>query len=625
MPQNRPKCKDSAVNMYRNHKLEIIRIITAVLLFVVSAAAVKLLELDGVWAFSAYLIPYIYIGHDTLSKAVYGIAHGQIFDENFLMAIATVGAFATAEYPEAVFVMLFYRVGELFEHMAVGRSRDSIAALMDIMPEYANLEGEDGITETDPEDVPVGSVIVIKPGERVPLDGMVIEGSSALNTMALTGESLPRDVSVGDKVISGCININGLLRVRTSCEYTDSTVSRILELVEDSAANKAVAESFITRFARGYTPAVVACAAMLAIIPPLFAGNWSEWIYRGLTFLVISCPCALVISVPLTFFGGIGKASRHGILVKGGNYLEALAMVETVVFDKTGTITQGRFKVSGMYPEGISQEELLRLGAHGEYYSEHPIAISVKEAYAGQIDPQAVTEYREISGKGVECLVNGSKLLAGSVALMGITDAEYGGTVVHISYDGIYRGFIALEDCLKEGAAEALEALKKLGIRETAMLTGDRQRAAKKTAEAIGIGNVYSELLPGDKVKKVEEMLSCMCGKGKLAYVGDGINDAPVLSRADVGIAMGAMGSDAAIEAADVVIMDDGLDKLPQAIIIARKTRKIVMQNIAMTLGVKGVILILGALGFAGMWAAVFADVGIMVIAVLNAMRMLAE
>ena len=611
--------------MYRQHKKEIIRIIAATLLFIASAAAVKLLKLNGIWAFLAYLIPYMFIGYDTLSKAAYGIAHGQIFDENFLMAIATVGAFATAEYPEAVFVMLFYRVGELFEHMAVGKSRASIAALMDIMPEYANLEGEGEITETDPEDVPVGSIIVIKPGERVPLDGIVIEGSSALNTMALTGESLPRDVSVGDKVISGCVNINGLLRVRTTCEYVDSTVSRILELVEDSAANKAVTESFITRFARVYTPAVVACAAMLAIVPPLFAGNWSEWIYRGLTFLVISCPCALVISVPLTFFGGIGKASRQGILVKGGNYLEALAMAEAVVLDKTGTLTEGKFKVCGLYPQGISEDELLRLGAYGEYYSQHPIGVSVKEAYKGEVDPHAIGEYQEIPGKGVECLVNGRKILAGSSKLVGITDAEHEGTAVHISRDGVYVGFIALEDSIKEGTAEALETLKKLGIKETAMLTGDRYGVARKVAEDIRIDAVYAELLPEGKVKMVEDMLTGVSRRGKLVYVGDGINDAPVLTRADVGIAMGAMGSDAAIEAADVVIMDDRLNKLPEAVNIARQTRKIVMQNIVMTLGVKGVILALGALGFAGMWAAVFADVGIMVIAVLNAMRMLAE
>ena len=611
--------------MYRQHKKEIIRIIAATLLFIASAAAVKLFKLNGIWAFLAYLVPYLFIGYDTLSKAAYGITHGQVFDENFLMAIATVGAFATAEYPEAVFVMLFYRVGELFEHMAVGKSRASIAALMDIMPEYANLEGENGITETDPENVPVGSIIVIKPGERVPLDGIVIEGSSALNTMALTGEALPVDAAVGDKIISGCVNIGGVLRVRTTCEYLDSTVSRILELVEDSSANKAVTESFITRFARVYTPAVVACAALLATVPPLFAGNWSEWIYRGLTFLVISCPCALVISIPLTFFGGIGKASRQGILVKGGNYLEALAMAEAVVFDKTGTLTEGKFKVCGLYPQEISQEELLRLGAHGEYYSEHPIGISVKEAYSGQIEPHAISEYQEIPGKGVECMVNGSKVLAGSSRLVGIKDEDHEGTTVHISRDGVYLGCIALEDSVKEGAAEAVTALKKLGVRETAMLTGDRRAAAHKVAQAIGIDMVYSELLPGDKVKKVEDMLTGMSHKGKLVYVGDGINDAPVLSRSDVGIAMGAMGSDAAIEAADVVIMDDSLNKLPEAIAIARQTRKIVIQNIAMTLGVKGVILALGALGFAGMWAAVFADVGIMVVAVLNAMRMLAE
>ena len=612
--------------MIRQHKKEIKQIVIGIILFLCAAAAEKLTGTDKKAILSGfYLLPYLYIGHETLGKAGYGIAHGQVFDENFLMAIATAGAFLTGEYPEAVFVMLFYRVGELFEHMAVGKSRDSIAALMEIMPEYANLESDEGIFETDPEDVPLGSVIVIKPGERVPLDGIVLEGCSTVNTMALTGESLPRDVSAGDKVISGCVNINGLLRVRTTCEYMDSTVSRILELVEDSAANKAVTESFITRFARVYTPAVVGGAALLAIVPPLFMGNWSEWIYRGLTFLVISCPCALVISVPLAFFGGIGKASRKGILVKGGNYLEALAMAEAVVFDKTGTLTEGSFRVVGTYPEGIDGEELLRLGAHAEYYSQHPIGVSVRRAYGGSIDPEAIGEYQQIPGKGVECTIDGKRVLAGSAKLMGREDGGYSGTGVHISHDGIYRGFIALEDSPKEGAKEAVAALKALGIRETAMLTGDRREAAQKAADMLGIDAVHAELLPEDKVKKLEEMLCGAASKGKLVYVGDGINDAPVLTRSDVGIAMGAMGSDAAIEAADVVIMDDSLSKLPEAMTIARDTHRIVIQNIAMTLGVKGAILILGALGLAGMWAAVFADVGIMVIAVLNSMRMLAE
>ena len=612
--------------MIRQHKKEIKQIVIGIILFLCAAAAEKLTGTDKKAILSGfYLLPYLYIGHETLGKAGYGIAHGQVFDENFLMAIATAGAFLTGEYPEAVFVMLFYRVGELFEHMAVGKSRDSIAALMEIMPEYANLESDEGIFETDPEDVPLGSVIVIKPGERVPLDGIVLEGCSTVNTMALTGESLPRDVSAGDKVISGCVNINGLLRVRTTCEYMDSTVSRILELVEDSAANKAVTESFITRFARVYTPAVVGGAALLAIVPPLFMGNWSEWIYRGLTFLVISCPCALVISVPLAFFGGIGKASRKGILVKGGNYLEALAMAEAVVFDKTGTLTEGSFRVVGLYPEGISEEELLSLGAHAEYYSEHPIGISVREAYTGSIGSGAISEYQQIPGKGVECMMDGKRILAGSAKLVGKEDAEYPGTAVHISCDGIYRGFIALEDSPKEGAVEAIATLKKLGIKETSILTGDRREAAQKAADMLGIDTLHAELLPGDKVKKLEEMLGGISSKGKLIYVGDGINDAPVLTRSDVGIAMGAMGSDAAIEAADVVIMDDRLDKLPEAVTIARDTHRIVIQNIVMTLGVKGIILILGALGLAGMWAAVFADVGIMVIAVLNAMRMLAE
>lgn len=609
--------------MDKHNKEDLVRIIVGTGLFAAVTIGVKLYNIEDVWTFAAYLVPYLYIGFETLSKAAYGIAHGQIFDENFLMAIATVGAFATAEYPEAVFVMLFYRVGELFEHMAVGKSRDSIAALMEIMPEYANLESENGIAEVAPEDVPLGSIIVIKPGERVPLDGLVLEGSSTLNTMALTGESMPRDVAAGDKVISGCVNINGLLRVKTTCEYTDSTVSRILELVEDSAANKAPTESFITRFASVYTPVVVICAALLAIVPPLFAGEWSKWVYRGLTFLVISCPCALVISVPLTFFGGIGKASRRGILVKGGNYLEALATVESVAFDKTGTLTEGRFRVSGLYPEGISKDELLCLGAHAEYYSEHPIGISVKEAYQGSIDPAAIGEYCEVAGKGVECTVNGRRIQAGSARLMEQDDVEHAGTVVHISEDGIYRGYIALEDSLKDGVPEAIAALKRLGVKETAMLTGDRRAAAESAARAAGVDTVHAELLPGDKVKIVEEMLHHVSAKGRLVYVGDGINDAPVLTRADVGVAMGAMGSDAAIEAADMVIMDDRLDKLPEAISIARDTRRIVMQNIVMTLGVKGVILMLGALGYAGMWAAVFADVGIMVIAVLNAMRML--
>ena len=610
--------------MNTHHKKDITRVIVGAGLFVAAAMAEKLLGLKDIWTLAAYMIPYIYIGHETLSKAVYGITHGQIFDENFLMAIATVGAIATGEYPEAVFVMLFYRVGELFEHMAVGRSRDSIAALMEIMPECANVEGPEGIVEIDPEEVSEGSIIIIRPGERVPLDGIVLEGSSMLNTMALTGESLPREVAPGDKVISGCVNINGLLRVQTTCKYTDSTVARILELVEDSAANKAVTESFITRFARVYTPVVVVCAALLAAVPPLFLGNWSEWVHRGLTFLVISCPCALVISVPLTFFGGIGKASRRGILVKGGNYLEALAMAETVVFDKTGTLTRGKFRVAGLYPEGIGEEELLYLGAMAEYYSEHPVGISVREAYKGQLDPADIGKYEELAGMGVKAEINGDAVLAGSARLAGLA-ANDTGTAVHISREGIYCGHILLEDDIKEGAAEAVAGLKKLGVKETAMLTGDRWAAARRVAQMLNIDTLHAELMPEDKVAKVEEMLKGVSEKGKLVYVGDGINDAPVLTRADVGIAMGAMGSDAAIEAADVVIMDDRLDRLPEAIAIARNTRKIVTQNIVMTLGVKGVILILGAFGLVGMWAAVFADVGIMVIAVLNSMRMLAE
>lgn len=575
-----------------------------------------------------FAVPYLIAGFDVLKSAAVNIAHGQVFDENFLMSIATLGAFATGEYAEAVAVMLFYQVGELFQSVAVGRSRQSIAALMDIRPDTANLERDGAVVEVLPEEVTVDSVIVVKPGERVPLDGVVIEGVSSLDTAALTGESLPRDVAAGDEVISGCVNLGGLLRVRVTRPNSESTVTRILELVENSSANKAKTENFITRFARYYTPVVVIGAVLLALIPPLFDGAWDVWPGRALVFLVISCPCALVISVPLTFFGGIGGASKRGVLVKGANYLEALADAGTVVFDKTGTLTKGSFFVTAVHPQQIDEQELLELAATAESYSSHPISQSLRTAYGKPIDASRVDGVEELAGYGVSARVNGRAICAGNGKLMERVGADWHechhtGTIVHVAVDGAYAGHIVISDEVKDGAAEAIAALKALGVKKTVMLTGDRKPVAEEVGRALGVDEVRAELLPEDKVSAVEELLADPRRKGKLVFVGDGINDAPVLSRADVGVAMGALGSEAAIEAADVVLMDDNPQKLPQAIRLARRTRRIVTENIVFALGVKAAVLLLGALGVADMWWAVFADVGVCVIAVLNAMRML--
>jgi len=575
-----------------------------------------------------YLAAYLIIGWDVLYKAIRNIGNGQLFDESFLMAIATVGAFATGEYAEAVFVMLFFQTGELFEDYAVGKSRRSIAALMDIRPDTANLEGADGKTEeVDPEDVEVGAVIVVKPGERVPLDGVVLSGTSSLDTAALTGESLPRDVMPGDHVISGCINRSGLLRVRVTRLCGDSTVSKILDLVENAGEKKSVSETFITRFARWYTPCVVFSAAALAILPPLFVGGWGDWFHRALIFLVVSCPCALVISVPLSFFGGIGGASRRGILVKGSNYLEALAKTETVVFDKTGTLTHGTFAVTGIHPEeGFSPEQLLEVAALAEQYSDHLISLSLRTAWGGSPDPHRVTDTEEIAGHGVQARVDGRLVCAGNVRLMercghSVPLRDTAGTVVHVAAEGTYMGQIMISDRPKETAAKAIADLRRNGVKRTVMLTGDTETTAKAAAEELGVDGYYAELLPADKVERVERLLSGT--SGRLAFVGDGINDAPVLARSDIGIAMGALGSDAAIEAADIVLMDDNPEKIALAMRISRKTMRIVKQNILFALGIKFAVLILGAFGLATMWMAVFADVGVAFLAILNAMRCL--
>ena len=575
-----------------------------------------------------YLIPYLIIGWDILWKALRNLRNGQVFDENFLMAIATVGAFATAEYAEAVFVMLFFQIGELFEQYAVGKSRQSIAALMDIRPDTANLEGEDGTTEeVDPEEVEVGAVIVVKPGERIPLDGVVLSGISALDTAALTGEAAPREVVPGDNVISGCVNQSGVLRVKVTRPCEESTVSKILELVESAGEKKAVSEQFITRFARYYTPCVVLAAALLAIIPPLFVGGWGDWFHRALIFLVISCPCALVISVPLSFFGGIGGASRCGILVKGSNYLEALAKAETVVFDKTGTLTCGTFTVTSLHPEnGFTEETLLETAALAEQYSDHPISLSLKAAWKKEPDPRRVTAVEESAGYGVRAVVDGRRVCVGSHRLMeqeGVVwnACDRPGTQIHVAADGVYAGFILISDLPKEDAAAALAELKRSGVKRTVLLTGDTAATAAAVAKELGVDEFHAELLPHHKVERVEELLA-QTG-GTLVFVGDGINDAPVLTRADIGIAMGALGSDAAIEAADIVLMDDKPSKIAAAIRISRKTLQIVRQNIVFALGVKFGVLILGALGMASMWMAVFADVGVAFLAILNAMRCL--
>lgn len=587
------------------------------------------LPLGGWLRLLIFLVPYGVIGWDVLWKAVRNIAHGQIFDENFLMSIATVGAFFTGDFPEAVVVMLFYQVGELFQSYAVGRSRRSIASLMDIRPDYANIECDGKLIQVDPEEVSVGDQIVIKAGERIPLDGVVLEGASAVNTAALTGESLPREVVPGDDVISGCINQSGLLRVRVTKAFGESTVSKILDLVENSSAKKAKAENFITRFSRYYTPCVVIGAFLLAVLPPLIlGGGWPDWIHRALIFLVISCPCALVISVPLSFFGGIGGASRNGILVKGGNYLETLANSEIVVFDKTGTLTRGVFNVTAIHPDKISESDLLEIAALAESYSDHPISRSLKEAYAMTIDNTRVTGVEELSGRGVRAKIDGKDVSVGNDKLMEEIGVEWHpchhiGTTVHVAVGGSYAGHIVISDEIKEDAAAAIAALKQAGVRKTVMLTGDAKPVGESVAKELGLDQVYAELLPAGKVDRVEALLNEKSKKGKLAFVGDGINDAPVLSRADIGIAMGAMGSDAAIEAADIVLMDDKPSKIAEAIRISRKTLRIVRQNIIFALAVKLLILVLGAFGFANMWEAVFADVGVSVLAILNAMRAL--
>ncbi len=576
-----------------------------------------------------FLVPYLLAGGDVLWRALRNILRGQVFDENFLMAVATIGAFCIGEYPEAVLVMVFYQVGEWFQGYAVGRSRSSIAALMDIRPDHANLETPDGLRQADPEEIAVGDVIVVKSGERIPLDGTVLEGRSTVDTAALTGESLPRETGPGDAVISGCINIGGLLRVRVSKPYGESTVAKILDLVENSSSKKARAENFITRFARIYTPLVVMAAVLLAVLPPLlFQEAWGIWIQRALIFLVISCPCALVISIPLGFFGGIGGASRRGILVKGSNYLEALSRAEIVVFDKTGTLTKGTFTVTAVHPDILPEDRLLELAALAESYSDHPISRSLREAYHKEIDASRVTGTEDIPGHGVSARVDGRLVQAGSGKLMERMGIPYRnchrtGTIVHVAVDGEYAGHIVIADEIKPDAADAVAALKSQGVRKTVMLTGDQPAVGESVAEALGIDEVHAGLLPADKVDHVEQLLGEKHGRGTLAFVGDGINDAPVLSRADIGIAMGALGSDAAIEAADVVLMDDKPSKIADAIRISRKTRRIVQQNIVFALGVKLLVLVLGACGVASMWAAVFADVGVSVLAILNAMRAL--
>ena len=610
--------------MSQKEKKMLARIITAAMLLI----AAKLLPVTGWAAALCYLAPYLIIGWDVLSKAVRNILNGQVFDENFLMAIATVGAFATAEYAEAVFVMLFYQTGELFQDYAVGKSRKSIATLMDIRPDTANLEGEDGeIREVDPEEVEVGSIVVVKPGERIPLDGVVLSGSSSLDTAALTGESVPRGVAPGDLCLSGCVNQTGLLRVKVTRPCSESTVSKILDLVENAGEKKAVSEQFITRFARYYTPCVVIAAALLAVIPPLIVGGWGNWFHRALIFLVISCPCALVISVPLSFFGGIGGASRCGILVKGSNYLEALAQAETVVFDKTGTLTQGTFTVTAVHPEnGFTEDTLLETAALAEQYSDHPISLSLRSAWGKEAEPHRVADVEEIAGHGVRARVDGRTVCAGNSRLMerehtNWQSCELPGTLVHVTVDGIYAGHIVISDLPKEDAAAAIADLKCSGVKRTVMLTGDTTTAAAAVAAELGVDEFHGELLPADKVEQVEALMERSAGK--LVFVGDGINDAPVLTRADIGIAMGALGSDAAIEAADIVLMDDRPSKIAAAIRISRKTLRIVRQNIVLALGVKFGVLILGALGLANMWMAVFADVGVAFLAILNAMRCL--
>ena len=622
--------------MNRKQKKMLARILTAAAMLI----ALKLIPVTGVLQLALYLVAYLVIGYDILKKAWRGILNRQVFDENFLMAVATVGAFALAivshsgDYVEAIAVMLFYQIGELFQSYAVGKSRRNISALMDIRPDYANIERDGQLEKVDPDEVEIGSVIVVQPGEKVPLDGMILSGASSLNTSALTGESLPRDAKAGDEVISGCINMTGVLRIQTTKAFGESTVSKILELVEDSSSHKSKSENFISKFARVYTPAVCYGALALAVLPPvvrLMLGHpaqWGDWVYRALTFLVISCPCALVISIPLSFFAGIGGASKEGVLIKGSNYLETLSQVKTVVFDKTGTLTQGVFEVSGVHHSEMENEKLLEYAALAECASSHPISKSLQRAYGKAIDRDRVRDIQEISGKGVSAVVDGHAVLAGNDKLMALRGIPFigchsVGTIIHIAIDGQYAGHIVISDVVKPHAKEAIERLKHAGVEKTVMLTGDSRRVANQVAGALGVDEVHSELLPADKVAQIEKLLAGKGGKDKLAFVGDGINDAPVLSRADIGIAMGAMGSDAAIEAADVVLMDDDPLKIAKAIRISRKCIGIVYQNIVFALAVKFACLALGALGLANMWAAIFADVGVMVLAVLNAIRAL--
>ena len=617
--------------MNKKQKKMLIRIIVAAILVV----AFSLIPIEGYVKFGLFMIPYLVIGYDILKKAGKGIMNRQVFDENFLMAVATMGAILLGDYKEGVSVMLFYQIGELFQSYAVGKSRRNISDLMDIRPDYANIEKDGKLEQVDPDEVEIGSIIVVQPGEKVPIDGIVVEGSSTLNTSALTGESVPQDAKCGDEIVSGCINMSGVLKIQTTKEFGESTVSKILDLVENASSQKSRSENFISKFAKYYTPAVCYGAVALAVLPPLvrmlFMGlspEWGDWIYRALTFLVISCPCALVISIPLSFFAGIGGASKAGVLVKGSNYLETLSQTKYVVFDKTGTMTQGVFEVSGVHHNEMEEEKLLEYAALAECSSSHPISKSLQKAYGKEIDRSRVTDMEEISGNGVTAKVDGVSVAAGNEKLMEKLGIEFVacshvGTVVHMAVDGKYAGHILISDTVKPHAKQAIKELKKCGVKKTIMLTGDRKNIADYVAKDLGIQEVYSELLPGDKVSKVEALLANKTEKEKLAFVGDGINDAPVLSRADVGIAMGAMGSDAAIEAADIVLMDDDPLKIATAIHIARKCIRIVYENIYFAIGIKLICLLLGALGIANMWMAIFADVGVMVIAVLNAIRAL--
>ena len=610
--------------MDKRQKITLARIVAATLLLAAACCVPKSAATPRLLLFGA---AYLAVGADVLVKAVLRLFRGSLFDENFLMSLATVGAFAIGEYPEAVAVMLFYQIGELFQSYAVGKSRQSITALMDIRPDYANIERDGALEQVDPDEVAVGDIIVIKAGEKIPLDGVIIEGSSSLDTAALTGESLPREVAAGDDVISGCINQTGILTIETTKEFGESTVAKILDLVENASDKKGRTENFISRFARYYTPIVVFAALALAILPPIFLQQpFGIWIYRALTFLVISCPCALVISIPLSFFGGIGGSSKIGVLVKGSNYLESLAHAEVVVFDKTGTLTKGSFAVSEIHAVDVKDSQLLEMAAYAEDYSNHPISLSIKAAYGKKIDNSRITDVQEIAGHGVQAVIDGKKILAGNAKLMEREHIKYSpsssvGTVVYLACDGTYAGCIVIEDEIKADAAAAIKNLKSSGIRRTVMLTGDADAVGKKVAERLGLDQAYTELLPADKVDRVEDLLKEKSEKGKLVFVGDGINDAPVLARADVGIAMGGLGSDAAIEAADVVLMTDEPSKIAAVMKIARKTIRIANQNIVFALGVKFLVLILGALGKANMWAAVFADVGVSIIAILNAIR----